>query len=334
MSIDVFWEQIFSDDERQVMLAWNSLGADERQAVFDLLRKIEDDPERIEAQRSAAVFAMATIRARMTLPDGALAFARQIARETGQILKSRFGATASALKSDGSLVTESDMDSDRRISAAIAERFPEHQVLSEERVTRYDGDEWVWIIDPIDGTTNFTRGFPCWGVLLALLHFGEPVMAVADFPALDEHYHAVRGGGIFLNDIPVKATPPTRDANGAPALHAHIIAICSRSAAFGNPLSAAKLRISGSSGYDLALVASGVAIGTVQQSIYAWDIAAGWLFIAESQGAVARTPGFRNFFPISPGFDCGAQKASIIAASDPDLTDALQSFAENRWGNT
>jgi myo-inositol-1(or 4)-monophosphatase len=331
MSIDVFWEQIFSDDERQVLLAWNTLATDERRAVFDLLRKIENDPERIDAQRNAAVFAMDVVRGHTAAPDGALAFARQIARETGQILKSRFGATASALKSDGSLVTESDMESDRRISAAISERYPEHRILSEERLTRYDGEEWVWMIDPIDGTTNFTRGFPCWGVLIALLHFGMPMLAVADFPALDEHYHAVRGAGVYLNDVRVQAAPPARTSDDAPAHHTQLIALCSRSAVFGSPLPEAKLRISGSSGYDLALVASGVGIATIQQSIYAWDIAAGWLFIAESAGGLAQIPSARNFFPISPSFDCGAQKATIIAASSPELLSTLQSFAEKHW---
>jgi myo-inositol-1(or 4)-monophosphatase len=332
MSIDVFWEQIFSEDTTQVLSAWKSLATDERRAVFSLLRKIERDPERITAQRSAATFAQNSIRTYTALPEGALAFARHLAHETGQILKSRFGATTSSLKGDGSLVTESDMESDGRISAAIAERFPGHSILSEERLTRYGGEEWAWIIDPIDGTTNFTRGFPCWGVLLALLHFGQPVLAVADFPALAEHYYAVAGGGVFLNDTPVHAITPTLiPGSEQESHHAQIFVACSRSVAFGVPVPAAKLRISGSTGYDLALVASGVALGAIEQSVYAWDIATGWLFIAESHGAQLSIPVLGDFFPLQPDFDCGSQKVTIIAAVSQKLIESLQLFAAKHW---
>ncbi len=320
MNIDVFWEHIFSDDRAQVLEAWRGLSADERESVFDLLSRIIEDPDRIAAQRQAARFAIATIRSATPLPEGALAFTKQLARETAQILKIRSGSTASTLKGDGSLVTESDMESDRRISAAIRARYPDHAILSEERQKRYTGSEWAWLIDPIDGTTNFAWGFPCWGVLIALLHFGDPVLAVADFPSLDEHYHAVRDGGVFLNDVETRAMPIPVNVAGDPELQpTQLFVTCTRTLEAGQLNVSTKIRVSGSTGYDLALVASGVVVGASERRVFAWDIAPGWLFIKESKGAAMQIDPDNAFFPLRNGLDCAEVKLSVLAAATPNL---------------
>ncbi len=182
MELDALWENIFSKDALRVHQAWNSLDSTEQQTVRSLLHRIVEDNERAEVQRVAARFALSSTSP--TLPDGALAFARELAHDTGQLLLKTYGQLTASLKRDGTMVTESDLESDRRLSDAIKQRYPTHVVLSEERDRIYRGQEWSWVIDPIDGTTNFTWGFPMWGVLIALLHWGMPILGVGISPSL------------------------------------------------------------------------------------------------------------------------------------------------------
>jgi myo-inositol-1(or 4)-monophosphatase len=222
------------------------------------LRRITSDGERIDAQRTAAQFALG-VHAQMqpaVLPDGALEFARALAHDTGRFLLASFGAATADIKRDGTLVTQFDLESDRRLSAAILTRYPSHTVLSEERDRVYKGQEWCWVIDPIDGTTNYTWGYPCWGVLIGLLHDGYPVMGVAEFPHTHEQFYAVHGEGAWLNGSRLKTLQVDVDAQGRPQFApTHLFACCTRTLNHGIPNVSMKVRLPGSAGYNLALVA-------------------------------------------------------------------------------
>jgi myo-inositol-1(or 4)-monophosphatase len=327
MNIEAFWENIFSENDAQVRAAAATLDAEERASVIGFLRRLQVDPERIEEQRRAAVFALGILAPHVPgqalLPEGALAFAKDLARQTGQKLHTHFGSSHSSVKRDGTLVTEADLESDRLITDAIHARYPEHQVLSEERDKVYDGREWAWIIDPIDGTTNFAHGFPCWGVLIALLHHGQPVLGVAEFPVLNEHYHAVAGGGAWLNDQPVRAAVRALGPDGQPTIDgSDLLSTCSRTLKHGRVNLPSKLRVSGSSGYDLALLGGGVLIGTLQRRVYVWDVAAMWL-LAEEAGAMLRTDPAVALFPIPAGFDCANQPFSMAGAVSPEMLERI-----------
>jgi hypothetical protein len=239
MDLEELWQQVFSENAPQVRAAWSALDAEERRAVHDLLVRISADQERASGQREAAQFALEVLAAApgaSNLPDGALAFARELAAETGRHLCGRFGQHAASTKHDGTLVTASDLDSDRRLSAAIAARYPGHGVLSEETARIYRGEEWCWVVDPIDGTTNFARGFPIWGVLIALLHHGQPVLGVADFPMLGEQYWAAHAQGAWLNDAPIRTAELGLGADGLPQIEGtHLFACCTRTLRSGTP---------------------------------------------------------------------------------------------------
>jgi myo-inositol-1(or 4)-monophosphatase len=325
MNIDAFWEDIFSEEPARIRDTFRPLDKDERASVFGLLLRIDADSERIEAQHAAARVAMLAIRTDpAALPAGALDFANQVTRDTGLHLKLTFGTSQASIKGDGTLVTEADLDSDRRISAAIAAHYPEHAILSEERQKIYNGEEWAWVLDPIDGTTNFAWGFPCWGVLLALLHFGQPVLGVSDFPMLEEHYDAIVGGGARMNGLAIHAIDLPRNADGSPGLHpTQIFATCSRAVERGALKVGAKLRISGSCGYDMALLASGCVVGTLQQRAYPWDVAAGWI-LAEEAGAKITELDHKVIFPLAPGVDCGATRCSLLGAASAEFTTVFQ----------
>ncbi|WP_275949814.1 inositol monophosphatase family protein, partial [Vibrio cincinnatiensis] len=79
---------------------------------------------------------------------------------------------------DGSLVTVDDLWSDQELRQRIAVQFPDHGVLTEENAHIFPANDWCWIVDPIDGTTNFARGIPIWGISLGLLYRGTPVFGI------------------------------------------------------------------------------------------------------------------------------------------------------------
>jgi myo-inositol-1(or 4)-monophosphatase len=194
------------------------------------------------------------------------------------------GARDSTAKSDGTPVTAADLEADRIISAAITEAFPRHGLISEEGArTRWDGNEWTWVVDPIDGTSNFTAGFPYWCVSVALVRNGVPVYGCVDAPPLASRFEAVAGEGATRNGEPIHVRAPVDFRSGA---NAHVPVIVSsgtiRRASGKVRLNA---RVAGSMALDLAMVAGGHAIATYQRVPRVWDVAAGWLLVIEAGGA-------------------------------------------------
>ena len=129
-----------------------------------------------------------------------LRMALDLSREAGDRLLESRGFVHADVKSDGTLVTQADIESDQHICGQIRNEFPGDVVLSEELNTVCSGDSRVvWVVDPLDGTTNYSHGLPLWGVSIARLVNGQPDLGVIYFPVLGELYHATRGGGAFEN---------------------------------------------------------------------------------------------------------------------------------------
>jgi myo-inositol-1(or 4)-monophosphatase len=248
--------------------------------------------------------------------EQALPFARTLAHETAQSLKATFGKLNAAQKKDGSLVTASDLESDRRLSVAIHTRFPTHGILSEEQDRVFHGQEWCWVIDPIDGTTNFKWGLPLWGVLIGLLHHGEPVLGIADFPMTGEHYWSAVGHGAWRNENQIHA------ATVAHLDKTQIFAACTRTLKLGHPAVPPKVRVGGSAGYDFATVANGVCVGALQLSVHLWDIAALWPLLGEA-GAVIVHNYANGLFPLATGLDHGDITFGVLAACSAEILQAL-----------
>ena len=331
MNLDAFWEDIFSYDSTRVQSAFRKLSNEERAATCDLLRQILADDERVDAQRSAAQFALG-IHAQTQpaiLPEGVLDFARRLAGETGQFLLSTFGAATADLKRDGTLVTKSDLESDRRLSEAILSRYPTHTILSEERDHIYSGQEWSWVIDPIDGTTNYTWGYPCWGVLIGLLHDGYPVMGVADFPHTQEQFYAVHGEGAWLNGSRLQTLQLDVDPQGRPQFEStYIFACCTRTLKRGQLSLPMKLRLPGSTGYNLALVAKGACVGSLDVKAHVWDVAALWP-IVEAAGAALKTT--QPAFPLKKDTDYAEVSFGVLAGCSSVAADVLASLLSDRF---
>lgn len=103
-------------------------------------------------------------------------------------------------KEDKSPVTIADQQTEEMIRGEIEQRFPEHGFYGEESGQSATDAEWVWVVDPIDGTTSFSTGKPTFGTLIALLHEGRPVLGLVDLPALDDRWLGVKGQPTLYND--------------------------------------------------------------------------------------------------------------------------------------
>lgn len=227
-----------------------------------------------------------------------LNFAIETARDAGQILLEKFGRKINiSMKGDIDLVTEADLASEELIIEKIKSYYPKHSILAEEagNAVVIGGDNtWKWIIDPLDGTTNFAHGYPCFCVTVALEHEGEIVLGVTFDPTRDEMFAAERGRGASLNGKPIRIseTENLSDAlivTGFPydfkdrtdfAKHLTQFLIRSRG-----------VRRDGSAAIDMAYVACGRFDGFWEEGLNPWDMAAGLLLIEEAGGRVSSYDG-------------------------------------------
>lgn len=225
-----------------------------------------------------------------------LNFAIETAREAGQILLDKYGRKINvSKKGDINLVTEADLVSEKLIIERIRSYYPKHAILAEESgesVAVIDGGDnrWKWIIDPLDGTTNFAHGYPCFCVTLALEHDGEIVVGVTYDPTRDELFAAEKNQGASLNGrkIHVSETQNLSDAllvTGFPYDFAQRKDFARHITEF--LLKARGVRRDGSAAIDMAYVACGRFDGFWEEGLNPWDVAAGLLLITEAGGRVS-----------------------------------------------
>jgi myo-inositol-1(or 4)-monophosphatase len=230
------------------------------------------------------------------------------ASKAGEWIKSKRGdfANLDLKQSLHDLVTEVDKGSEAMIRKLILTHFPTHVILGEEGVapgadasvkalSEVLDAEYVWIVDPLDGTTNFVHGFPFFCVSIALAHKGQVIVGVIYDPLRDELFVAERGKGAYVRG---KRTQVSEDtllrnslvASGLPAdrttsLPINLAGIQSLTPKVRN------IRIAGSAALHLAYVATGRLSGFWEIGLNAWDIAAGSLLVEESGGRVTDTLG-------------------------------------------
>jgi myo-inositol-1(or 4)-monophosphatase len=217
----------------------------------------------------------------------------EAAREAGTFLKENVGRVRTIETKKGedrNLVSEIDRGSEERIIRMIKSRYPSHEILAEESGGTTGSAEYKWIIDPLDGTTNFLHGVPIFCVTIAIEHRGEIVGGVVYDPNLGELFSAEQGSGAFLNGnkLHVSATGRLIDSlliTGFP----YDIAVNPDYAVehFVNFLMEGRgIRRLGSAAMDLSYVAAGRFDGFWEVNLNPWDMAAGVLFIREAGGLV------------------------------------------------
>ena len=227
-----------------------------------------------------------------------LALAVRLAREAGAIQRERY-ETAFAIASKSQpidLVTEVDHACEAHVVGALARERPDDAVLAEEgRGEDLRHARFRWVIDPLDGTTNFAHGYPRFAVSIGVERDGEPALGVVYDPLLDELYHAVAAGGAFRNGRPIRVSQESEFSRALLATgFAYDKAVSAEDnlAEFGAALKAAReLRRDGSAALDLCYVASGRLDGYWEHKLKPWDVAAGGLLVREAGGRVSDRTG-------------------------------------------
>ena len=223
-------------------------------------------------------------------------------------------------KAANDYVSEVDREAESAIIRVIHDAYPSHSILAEESGASGDS-EYVWIIDPLDGTTNFLHGFPQYAVSIALSHKGVLSQAVVYDPVRNELFTATRGRGAYLNDHRMRVSKRTKLqgcllATGFPFKEFSLI---------DNYLAMFKdlaqktsgIRRAGAATLDLAYVAAGRADGFWEIGLAPWDMAAGYLLITEAGGLVGNFLGNTGYM----------ESGNLVAANPKLFSQLIQSLA-------
>lgn len=220
--------------------------------------------------------------------------ATEAARAAGDVLRKWAGQFTVKEKGPANLVTEADFAAQDAIVARIRARFPDHGFLGEEGLDEPGSSGFRWIIDPLDGTSNYVHGFPYYAVSIGLADDGEIVVGVIYDPTRDEIFLGWRGHGAWLNGRPIR---PSRVATLS---HAFVVASMP-SAIDANDLAVRRfLRVlpvaqsvqrTGSAALNMAYVACGRMDAFWSGSLKPWDVAAGAVIVTEAGGAISRMNG-------------------------------------------
>ena len=228
-----------------------------------------------------------------------LNFVIQTARDAGSVLIDRLGRAQVSNKGDIDLVTEADLASEKLIIERIKSHYPRHAILAEESGASEEMAEkcdWKWIIDPLDGTTNYAHGYPCFCVSIAVEHAGAIEIGVVYDPSRDEMFAAERGQGATLNERPMRVST-IADLNAAMLCTGFPYNVRERpnfARDFVNfTMTAQAVRRDGSAALDLAYLACGRFDGFWEDGLNAWDVAAGVLLIEEAGGRITDYRGAR-----------------------------------------
>lgn len=249
------------------------------------------------------------------------------AKAAGDILMRYFRCKVTVQeKGVADLVTEADVKAERRIASVIREMFPEHAILGEEEQAGDTGAEYLWVVDPLDGTTNYAHGLPHFAVSIALLHHGKPQLGIVWNPVYEHLYSARLGGGAYLNGRPLRvSSEATMDKaligtgfyydRGA-MMEATLGAIgdCFRQNIHG-------IRRFGTASLDLAHVADGHYGAYFEYQLSPWDFAAGQLLVTEAGGRVTDCNG-----------DALPLRKTTILASNGLLHDQMLAIVKPRVG--
>lgn len=233
-------------------------------------------------------------------------------------------------KGHNDFVSEVDHAAERVIVETLLEAYPTHGILAEEGSAkdRESDPEFLWIIDPLDGTTNFLHGLPQYCVSIALKHRGKITQAVIYDPSKNDLFTATRGRGAFLNDRRIRVSRrdslkdsligtgfPFREQHHLDTYLAMMKALIERTAGLRRP---------GAAALDLAYVAAGYYDGFWEMGLSPWDIAAGSLLVQEAGGLVGDLR----------GEDAYLDTGNVVAAAPkifPQLLQALAPFVPADW---
>ncbi|MEM9573663.1 MAG: inositol monophosphatase family protein [Pseudomonadota bacterium] len=250
-----------------------------------------------------------------------LEFAKNTARSAGELGMKFFGSIGDLIverKGAQDLVSVADRDVETFIREAIAINFPNDGVVGEEHENVVGQSGYTWVIDPIDGTSNFLSGIPAWCVILACVHEDQTKIGAIFEPSNNEMFWGSLGGGAYLNDMPIRVANTTglNDGNlalgmkgnsDAAKISRFVMDLVDRGGVFFR---------NSSGGLMLSYVAAGRLIGYAEDHMNAWDCLAGQLLIAEAGGTIEKQSA-----------DDMLINGGRVIASAPTIFDELMSMA-------
>lgn len=248
--------------------------------------------------------------------------ARLCAREAGRIATAAFGRRQDVrVKGRGNFLTETDLAAERAVLAILGEEYPQHEVLAEETTGKAMGEGWMWVVDPLDGTHNFSRGIPYFAFSIALCHGREPLLGLTYAPATGDEFFAESGHGLTVNGEPARGSAVERlgdcvlgvdlgydDARAARMLEmvAEVWPVQS-------------VRVMGSAALGLAYAACGRYDLFLHHFLYPWDVAAGIVLVREGRGAIVDRDG-----------DAVSIDSEGVIAGAPTAVEEMLSLARSR----
>ncbi|MCY4542913.1 MAG: inositol monophosphatase [Rhodobacteraceae bacterium] len=254
--------------------------------------------------------------------------ARQIADRAGQMAAdyfARFERLNVESKGPGDLVSEADREVELYVRRQLAKHFPQDGVIGEEFSESRPGDcEFLWVIDPIDGTSNFVRGIPVWCVAIACVHRRSTVIGIVHDPLHGQMYHARNDGGAFINDRAIAASP-------ADALNLGLVGVGSALGPYENRLPAfldgvmkrgGRFVLGGSGALGIAYVADGRYIAYSERYMHAWDCLASMLLVKEAGGRV-----------IDHNLDSMLAHGGSVLVTAPGVEQAIRELIEEAFGS-
>jgi len=249
-------------------------------------------------------------------------FIIKIVKRAGSEVEKKFNKDrVIKIKKRGQIVTQADLIADKIIVGAIKRKFPGHSILSEESGHRKTNSEYFWIIDPIDGTTNYSIGSPLFAVQVALFRNYQPILAAAYAPKMNELYFAEKDKGFYLNNKKMTVS-------GVEKLNDAFLTFChgsnqkdiKRAVKIYNEIKFSSLdsRQLGSAAIEFAFVACGRTECIIIPGANSWDVGAGALFVREARGKVT------DF----DGMDWNLDSKDIVA-SNGRIQNQLLKFLRN-----
>ena len=252
--------------------------------------------------------------------------ARLCAQEAGHIIMAHFGRHEQMVaKGRGNFVTEADLSVEQAVLDLLRREYPQHTVLSEETANQHaDTEGWLWVVDPLDGTHNFSQGIPHFAFNIALCFGGEPVLGLTYAPTTGEEFLAQRGDGLTLNGEParVSSTPSLKqsllgiDLGYNDERAARLIALLAELWP-----GMQSVRVMGSAALGLAYAACGRYDLFVHHFLYPWDIAAGILLVREGGGVIVD----RDGGPVS------IRSQGVVAGAPAAVEDFLRLAKGGEW---
>ncbi|HEU4758719.1 MAG TPA: inositol monophosphatase family protein [Dehalococcoidia bacterium] len=254
--------------------------------------------------------------------------ARLCAREAGRIIMAHFGRHEQMVaKGRGNFVTEADLAAERAVLDLLRQEYPGHAVLSEETasdVADAESLEWLWVVDPLDGTHNFSKGVPYFAFNIALCQHGEPVLGLTYAPVTGEEFLARQGAGLTVNGEPARASSTGSlresvlgmDLGYDDQRAAKLIALLAELWP-----GMQSVRVMGSAALGLAYAACGRYDLFVHHFLYPWDIAAGIALVREAGGMIVD----RDGGPVR--LDSGG----VVAGAPGAVADFLRLAARRAW---